>query len=151
MTVFERNDGFRCFGMFAYFSSVLCIIPGVLLFLGWVAGVAVRVCGSRVVAGLQGCGWRVVAGSGWHGFPAGGWRVAVVCSPGSLIAVRVVGGRLLPGSMFPWLLDSLVWCSLDWRAVDCMAVVIGCSRFWLAAVPWFRLDCLALDSVVVGG
>lgn len=113
--------------MFAYFSSVLCMITGgftvfrggwLVCLCGWVVPVWLLDCRGAVGMVRAGAVPLLLDGVGliawlWWG-----------CSPGS----RWIAW-LLPGSMFPWLLDSLVWCSLDWRAVDCMAVVIGCSRF----------------------
>lgn len=125
MTVFERKRRIPVFWhVCILFLGFMHNSGGFTVFRGG--------CGSRVGAGLPGSvgcgGWA----AGWHGFPAGGWRVAVVCSPGSLIAVRVVGGRLLPGSMFPWLLS---WC--DSRVVGCCYPAL--SRFPSVAVGYCSL------------
>lgn len=116
--------------MFAYFSSVLCMITGgFTVFRGG--------CGSRVGAGLPGsvgCGdwlWRLGC---WLavGCSLDGLLWLVVCSPGSLIAgaggwllVWLPGSGwiawLLPGSMFPWLLSRLAGGG-DWM----LPVLVGC-------------------------
>lgn len=79
----------------------------------------------------------MVAGSGWHGFPAGGWRVAVVCSPGSLIAVRVVGcwcGSPVPAGLLGARFRG------GWRVAA--PSMVGCSR---CDSPWFGWGVLILS------